>query len=83
MVGYPKPIDLFTLYVLFSQCRSCKNCFFEISPYSRAYVHIIYEKTKGKSPWEDHMVYIGNLGGDFFFPRRIGEVLKLEFVVNN
>ena len=31
----------------------------EISSYSRAYVHIIYEKTKGKSLWENHMTYIG------------------------
>ena len=56
-------IDLFSLYILFSQCRSCvvtlESCFFEISSYSRAYVRIIYEKTKGKSLWEHHMTYIG------------------------
>ena len=32
-------IDLFSLYILFSQCRSCdgtlESCFFEISSYSR------------------------------------------------
>ena len=38
------PIDLFSLYVLFSQNRSCdntlENCFFQIPSYSRAYVQI-------------------------------------------
>ena len=47
-------IDLFSLYVLFSQYRSCdntlKNCVFQISSCSRAYVRIIYEKTKGQVP---------------------------------
>ena len=47
-------IDLFSLYVLFSQYGSCdktlENCFFQISFYSHAYVHIIYEKTKGQVP---------------------------------
>ena len=56
-------IDPFSLYILFSQCRSCdvtlESCFFEISSYSRAYVRIIYEKTKGKSLWERPMTYIG------------------------
>ena len=50
------PIDLFSLYILFSQNRSCdntpKNCFFQISSYSRAFVRIIYEKTKGQVPLE-------------------------------
>ena len=44
-------IDLLSLYVLFSKYRSrdntLGNCFFHISSYSRAYVRIIYEKTKG------------------------------------
>ena len=47
-------IDLFSLYVLFSQYRSSdntlENCFFQISSYSRAYVRIIYEKTKSQVP---------------------------------
>ena len=58
-------IDLFSLYVLFSQYRWCDNtleyCFFQISSHSRAYLRIIYEKTKGgereretgrRGPWE-------------------------------
>ena len=53
-LGHPcSPIDLFSLYILFSQKRSCdntpKNCFFQISSYSRAFVRIIYEKIK--FPW--------------------------------
>ena len=48
------PIDLFSLYVLFSQNRSCdntlENCFFQIPSYSRAYVRIIQEKTKSQVP---------------------------------
>ena len=47
-------IYLFMLYVLFSQYRSCDNtlgnCFFQIRPYSRAYLRIIYEETKGQVP---------------------------------
>ena len=48
-------IDLFSLYVLFSQYRSrdntLENCFFQIySSYSRAYVRIIYEKKGSSSP---------------------------------
>ena len=47
-------IDLFSLCVLFYQCRYCNDtlekCFFQISYYSRAYVRIIYENTKGKIP---------------------------------
>ena len=47
---------VFSLYILFSQKRSCdntpKNCFFQISSYSRAFVRIIYEKTKGQVPLE-------------------------------
>ena len=50
------PIDLFSLYILFSQYRSCdntpENCFFQISFYSRAYVRIIYGKTKDQVPLE-------------------------------
>ena len=59
------PVDLFSLYVLFSQYRSCtgayyprllscdnslRNCFLHVSSYSRAYVRIIHEKTKGEVP---------------------------------
>ena len=55
LLGHPcSPIDLFSWYILFSQKRSCdntpKNCFFQISSYSRAFVRIIYEKTKGQVP---------------------------------
>ena len=46
--------DLFSLYVLFYQYRSCddtlEQCFFQISYYSRVYVRIIYEKTKAQIP---------------------------------
>ena len=49
-----RSIDLFSLYVLFSQYRSCdntlENCFFQISSHSRANVRIIYEKTKSQVP---------------------------------
>ena len=49
-----KLIDLFSLFVLFSQHRSPENppgnCFFQISSYSREYLRIIYEKTKGQVP---------------------------------
>ena len=42
-----------SLYVLFSQYRSCdntlENCFFQMWCYSRAFVHIIYKKDKGPS----------------------------------
>ena len=51
-------IDLFTLCVLFSHCRSCDNTldnsFIQSSSYPRAYVRIIYEKQRGKFPWELH-----------------------------
>ena len=44
-------IDLFSLYVLFSLCRSrantLENCFIQILFYLRAYVRIICEKIKG------------------------------------
>ena len=45
-------IDLFGFYVFFfSQYRSCdntlENCFLQISSYTRAYLRINYEKTKG------------------------------------
>ena len=47
-------IDLFSLYVLFSQDRSfddtLENCFFQILSYSRAYLCVMYEMTKGKVP---------------------------------
>lgn len=53
-----KLIRPFSLYVLFSQCRSCDNnledCFFQIVPHSRAYVSIIMKKTKGEIPPELH-----------------------------
>ena len=43
-------IDLFSLYVLFSQYRSCKNslenCFFQISSCSRAYVRTKRQSVK-------------------------------------
>ena len=43
-------IDLFRLYVLLSQCRSCANtllnCFFQITSYSRAYVPVSTHKKK-------------------------------------
>ena len=46
--------DLFILYVLFLQYRSCDNtledCFFQISSYSHTYGRITYEKTKGEVP---------------------------------
>ena len=51
---YSFTIALFSLYVLFSYCRSCDNtqgnCFFQILPYSHAYLRMIYEKTKGQFP---------------------------------
>ena len=47
-------VDLFSLYVLFSQYRSGDNTlgnrFFQISSYSFAYLCIIYEKTMGQVP---------------------------------
>ena len=47
-------IHLFSLCVLFSQHSSCdntlENCFFQLSFYSRSFVRIIYEKTKGQVP---------------------------------
>ena len=47
-------IELFSLYVLFSQYRSCdntlENCFSQISSCSRAYLRVIYEKTKSQVP---------------------------------
>ena len=50
------PIDLFGLYVLFSQNRSCdytlEKCFFQISSYSRTYVrtHNSRKNKKSSSP---------------------------------
>ena len=50
----PVEIDLLSLHVSFSQYRSCdntlENCFVQISSYSRAYLRINYEKTKGEVP---------------------------------
>ena len=47
-------IDLFSLYVLFSQYRSCdntlENCFFQISSCSRAYVRAKWQSVK--FPWD-------------------------------
>ena len=49
-------IDLICLYILFSQIFrsrdvSLGNCFFQILPYSRAFVRIIYKKKqKADSP---------------------------------
>ena len=47
-------IDLFSLYVLFSQYRSCdntlENCFFQISSCSRAYVRT--KRQSVKFPWD-------------------------------
>ena len=47
-------IDLLSLYILFSQYRSfddtLENCFFQIFSYPRAYLRVMYEKTKGKVP---------------------------------
>ena len=51
-------IHLFSLYVLFSECRSCYNTlqdrFFQISPHPRAYVSVIMKKTKDEIPAELH-----------------------------
>ena len=53
-----KLIHPFSLYVLFSQCRSCDNnledCFLPISSRSRAHASIIMKKTKGEIPPELH-----------------------------
>ena len=47
-------MGLVSLYVLSSQYRSCddtlENFFFQSSYYSRPYVRMIYEKTKGQVP---------------------------------
>ena len=49
-----KPIDLFSLYILFSHFRprdiTVGKTFFQMSSYAREYVRITYEKTKGKFP---------------------------------
>ena len=49
-----QPIDLFSLYVLFSHFRphdaTLGNSFFQRSSYARAHVRINYEETKGKFP---------------------------------
>ena len=49
-----RPINLFSLYVFFSQYMSCdntlENCFIQILSYSPAYLRIIYEKTKSQVP---------------------------------
>ena len=53
-------MDLFSLYVLFSHFRprdvTPGNTFFQMSSSARAYVCIIYVKTKRKFPWEHHVV---------------------------
>ena len=58
-----KAIDLFSLYILFSQFRprevTLGNCFFQLPPYARAHVRMIFENTKGKFPWEYHVVWNG------------------------
>ena len=50
----PVGIELFSLYVLFSQYRSCDNTlgnrFFQISSYSCTFLRIIYETTMGQVP---------------------------------
>ena len=52
MLAWSERRDLLSLYVLFSQYMSCdntlENCFFQILSNSRAYLRIIYEKTKGQ-----------------------------------
>ena len=49
-----RAIDFFSLYVLFSQHRSCdntlENCFFLIKSYSRRNYAQSYEETKGQVP---------------------------------
>ena len=59
MLGNPT-VDLFSLYVLFSQYRSrdntLENCFFQISFCSHVYVRIIYEKRKGQVPLEANIL---------------------------
>ena len=49
-----RAIDFFSLYVLFSQHRSCdntlENCFFLIISYSRNNYAQSYEETKGQVP---------------------------------
>ena len=49
-----RAIDFFSLYVLFSQHRSCdntlENCFFLIISYSRHNYAQSYEETKGQVP---------------------------------
>ena len=48
------PIDLFSLYILFSHFRprdaTRGNSFFQMSSYARANLRITNEKTKGKFP---------------------------------
>ena len=58
-----EPIDLFSLYVLFSHFRprdaTRGNSFFQMSSYARANLRITNEKTKGKFPWGHHVVWNG------------------------
>ena len=49
------------MHFVFESHVTLDSCFFEISSYSCAYVRVIYEKTKGKSLWEHHMMYWENL----------------------
>ena len=57
--GTQGSIDLFRLYIC---CRSCdytgKNCVFQNSSHSRAYVRIIHKKTKGKFSWPLHSDWV-------------------------
>lgn len=49
-------IDLFTLYILVSQCRSC-----DVQTMENFFLFscILYEQTKDKSLWADRMTNIG------------------------
>ena len=75
------PIDLFSLYVLFSQYRSRNNtlgnCFFHISSYSRTYVRIVYEKTKVEFPWD---LYSENK--TYKLKRSITKWLRLKVIIS-
>ena len=57
------PIDLFSLYILFSHFRprdaTRGNSFFQMSSHARANLRITNEKTKGKFPWGHHVFWNG------------------------
>ena len=57
------PIDLFSLYILFSHFRprdaARGNSFFQMSSYARANLRITNDKTKGKFPWGHHVIWNG------------------------